>query len=183
MKDWTEEQMPGGKERGEIDRAMRWLWLMWLGLIAMLGAFVVFANVPGTLMRERMVTGENSNRGMLQIVFGIFSIVVLGIARYLRKSCVSGKHVPFRKVCAQLAAAGKERALMKEYRGAIYITMAMASSPGVCGFVLGVSGAGYKEFYAFVIIAVAGLIWLRPKRSELISMCQRHKAGTLDFSD
>jgi hypothetical protein len=179
MNDWAEEQVLDEKERADIVKAMVWLWLMWGVLLAMQVMFVVMAHV----LRSRIeVQGETSKAlGLPQLVLGVVSAVSLGIAWYLRRSYVRRRFGLLLNAFGQLAAVFKMPAHVVKCQAAICITMAIPSSVVIYGFVLYILGATSTVFYGFVVVSVLAVIWLRPKRSELIPMCRREKAGSTDL--
>ncbi|MBL7152150.1 MAG: hypothetical protein ISS79_00410 [Phycisphaerae bacterium] len=180
MSDWANEQVMDEKDRADIDKAMMWLWLVWAAQMAMLVVLVVIAHLFGPQIREQIGTGEDFPLGILQIMFGIVSVVSLGIAYYLRKSCLGGKFRQCQNICAQLAAARNKPAYIVKYQAAIFVAMAIPPSVGIYGFILSLFGATYAVFYAFIIVSAIGVVCLRPKKTELIALCQSEKADAAE---
>lgn len=171
MNDRTDEQMLGEKETGDIRKFMFLLWVTWGALIGMM---VAMAAVGHVVRAKRLESGKVVDEIVVTVVsigFIISGVISLVLALFLRGFLIRSK-----SWVAQVIAGGSDKSTcLLRYVRIVSMTTGMVAFVGICGFVPFILGAGAEMLYGFMIVGIAGLIWLRPRRSELVSMCRDQK--------
>ena len=162
-------------ERMEIEKVLRFLWLMWAGCMGTVPALLLVSLTIGRQLREDMMAG----RRLPTDVLCIFLIMGLGfpVAGYLlRKGLLAGKNTRFEKTIAEVASQTNKPVCLVRYRVGAYLAMVTSTAPAICGFGIYVVGGHVVMFYVLLGISVLSMAYHRPKRAEIIAMIGRERA-------
>ena len=174
MDDRLKGQIAGEKERAEIAKEIRFLWVLWATNLLMLLVLVFMCHIFKE-KAERIKVSEDFPLGILKIVLAIVGVFSLALAQLLRKRFLAGKYKFYDTLCIRNAASMNKPVYLMKYRTNIYLFMMMPGIIGMFGFLLFLLGSGLETFYVFVIVSALGIIWQRPRTEELIEFFQREK--------
>lgn len=132
--------------------------LIWAAMLASLGIYLGIAPfIRQTL--ETPLVDPNVLEQMRLILFGIgvFTLISMGFIRklLLKKAPGQRRSVDF---------GGPELA---RYTTAMMITLALAESIGIYGFILYLIGSDVTDLFAFIGAAALAMLYYRPKKAEV----------------
>jgi hypothetical protein len=176
MNEWREEGLIGEDEKIEIQRVLRFLWLMWAGCLGTLPALLLVSLTIGRQLREDMMAGRHLPRDVLSI----FLILAFGfpVAAYLlRKDLIVGKIKGFKQRTEQVATRTNKPVYLVRYRVGAYLPMVASTAPAICGFGIYVVGGHAVMFFVLLGISVLSMAYHRPKRAEIIAIIRHEKSS------
>ncbi|MHC4641352.1 MAG: hypothetical protein ACYS32_06880 [Planctomycetota bacterium] len=163
------------KERIEIEKELRILWLLWSGCFGALLVLLLMCAGFGEKLRENIEVKPDFPINMLKAVFMVAGILSLVIAYILRRRFLTGKSIGFENKAVEKLFSSNKPAYLLKYRNGTYLPTAISASPGFYGFVLFMVGGDALTFYLFLIISALGVLYHRPKKDEIITLLQKEK--------
>ncbi|MHC4084145.1 MAG: hypothetical protein ACYSU3_01530 [Planctomycetota bacterium] len=163
------------KERVEIEKELRVLWLLWAGCFSTLLVLLLMCAGFGEKLRENIEVRPDFQINMFKAVFIVAGILSLALAYFLRRRFLAGKSRGFGNRIVEMAFSSNKPAYLLKYRYGIFQPMAISVSPGFYGFVLFMIGGDALIFYLFLIIAALAALYHRPKKDEIIELLQKEK--------
>ena len=173
MSDWTNDQILNEKDVGNIRKVMCLLRVAWVAQLVLLAAMVVIAHVIRPKMIESGKVGDKTVLTVVNISFVIVGAISLVIAYYLRRSRIRTGLRGFTTITMPNMPP-----YLAGYAEAVFAASSIAAAVGICGFVPFIMGAGPEILYGFAAVGAAAMIYMRPKKTELIALCQTKKADT-----
>ena len=152
----------------EMNRTMMTLKIIW-GAILMSLAFYLAAGLLATPSMPSAI-GSEAFAALRRILYGL-AIAALVAARYIRRLILAGKSRDVGSAQAQPTSP------MQRYTSAVIVTLALSESVGIFGLVLCLLGKNSSDLYLLLGISAAAMIYYRPRKEELKSLCQDQSNG------
>ncbi len=147
----------------DVDRMLLVLKIIWMALLFSLAIYLVAGRLgaPGFLSP---LSAEAL--GTLRTVLYALGLVTLIAAGYIRRLILAAG-----RSAAGPTQAGQSSVLAK-YSTAVIASLAMSESIGIYGLVLFLLGKNALDLYLLVGISAAAMFYFRPKKDELLNLCQ-----------
>lgn len=175
MSDWVEQEAWRQAHQEEIEKALRLMWLFWLGCLGEPVVLTVIVYGFGAGLREGFAMDTSFPLALMRAIFIFFAAFALVASSLLRRVLL---RPPLKGVASSASTSLPCGAL---YRSKVMVPTVMAGAPCLFGFVLFWLGDGPAVFTAFAVAAGFGLLWQRPRREEFVAFCiQRENAGSAE---
>jgi len=175
MDGWLDKELIEEKDRVEIDKELRSLWVLWVGNVGVLFAVVFICYVFGERIRENMNVRSDFPIGIFRTVLLVVGILSLVLAYFLRGHFLSERFKGFEKAYSKSGAYMNKPSYLLKYRSGIFLPTAISGSIAIYGFLLFILGDGFYTLWVVIIISAVGLLYHRPKREEIIELLGREK--------
>jgi len=158
------------EHKGQIDGALRTLWLLWAGCLAEPVVLIILVVVLGSVMSPRSRATDAATLVNLRVTFGVLGAAAIASSVLLRRYLLSPQFKGFRATVRPAASASFAFQLAIEYTRRIFPSMVLPGIPAILGFVLFLLGDRTGIFYLFAIPSFLAALWQRPGRDEIISL-------------
>ena len=143
----------------DMDRTLAVLKIVWMALLGSLALYLLAGSLSAPGLTPRL--GEEA-LGRLRIALYALAFVTLIGARYVR-----------RLILAAGGPSAGPASVLQKYSSAVIASLAMSESVGIYGLVLSLLGKNAPDLYLLAGISAAALHYFRPRKDELLSLCQR----------
>jgi hypothetical protein len=162
------------QEKEAINKGMQTLWFIWA---AMLGSLLIYIFVCHQLGEE--IRGGFDKSGFpfelfRNILYGVV-VVELIMTYYLRKFMLKGRPSAAKADMPGRSSTLNQLPFMSQYTAIVIISLAIADSIGIYGFVLFLLEDGFKILYTFIFVSALAMVFYRPKREELEKLAAAYK--------
>jgi hypothetical protein len=164
------------KERGEIEKELKILWLFWAGCFGALVVLLIMCVGFGERLQENIDVRPDFPINIYKGSFIVAALLSLVLAYFLRRRFLSGKSTSLENMAVGIMTSPSKPAYLLKYRCGTFTPMAISACPGFYGFVLFMVSGDTLTFYLFLIIAALGLLYFRPKKDEIISLLHKEKS-------
>jgi len=167
--------MPEEYKTESLERRLHILWMIWAAVLITLFIYVFICH----LVAAASWRGANPEipLDLLRTILYCASIIVLLLARYLRRRILSARQGGFRKTPPTPASALNQAQFVSQYPSAIIVSCALSESVGIFGLVLFLLGDSFQILYLFIFVSVIALIYFRPKREEIERLAKGSLTG------
>lgn len=147
----------------EMNRTMMTLQIIWAAIMMSLAIYLIAGllaapSMPSTIGSEAFVA-------LRRILYGLAFAALLA-SRYLKRLILAEKGRASGPTQARLSSP------LPRYTSAVIATLALSESVGIFGLVLFLLGKNSTDFYILLGISAAAMIYYRPRKEELNSVCQ-----------
>ncbi|MBI5969948.1 MAG: hypothetical protein HY884_02200 [Deltaproteobacteria bacterium] len=156
------------KTTDELKKGMRTLWFIWTAMFVSLGIYIRICYQLQNVMSVRM--GQNFPYALLRNILLIAAAVSIGLSFFFRKYFKNANLTKFTSPNRALSTAGVPLA---KYYSAVLISLALAESVGIYGFVLFLLKKDFDSLYLFMTISAITMIIHRPKIEELEKIAEK----------
>ncbi|MBN1806984.1 MAG: hypothetical protein JW837_17180 [Sedimentisphaerales bacterium] len=172
MNDFNERKALSEENRIEIDKALRYMWIFWIGIIGFPIALIILCQVSGDRFRENIpLRSSSSPIQTIRIIFIIIGVFQLVLSYGLRKYFFSARFKGYDTKRWKPNKKNREPEYIISYKQRNFLPMAIPSSISVYGFMLFMTGDSLGVFYAFIIASLLGSLYQRPRKKEAIEFC------------
>jgi len=176
MKEWIEREFIEENDRIEIEKELRFLWILWGACLAVLLVLLFFCEAFGEKLRENIKVNSDVPLSLLRtllLIVGLFSLV---LAYFLRRFFLSGKFKGLENGTFKFPSSSNKPSYLVKYRSAIFLPMVIPVTIGFYGFLVYLLGGDSLTLYLFLIISAIGLLYHRPKKEEILDLLDKEKA-------
>lgn len=177
MDEWMAEQNLEESDRVAIEKELRLLWLLWAACLSVVPIVLIMSLTVAGPIREDMQAGSGGPLGVITVGLSALAVFSVGLSYFLRRWFLAGRFKWIERQAVQAAAQRNRPVYLTKYFSAVYLPMAVAATPAICGFFLFVHGADTVIFYVLLVVAAFGLLYHRPKRHEILELLQKEKAN------
>jgi hypothetical protein len=156
--------MLSDSERDELNNSMRSNRTVWFSMIISVFIYAVIANI----LEDRLHGIEDVGNIYITIEKTLFGVtfVILVVTAYLRKILLSP---PAKGIASQQTTA------VARYTTVTTVSLALAESIAILGFVLFILGGSFQTLYALCIISVVAMFYYKPKMEDLEKLAEAMK--------
>lgn len=165
------------QEKDAINKGMRTLWLIWAAMVGTLLIYVDVCHQLGEGLKDTV--GPDVPVGLLRNIFFPLAAAELIMSYYLRRFWLKTRPEAARATMGKRTATLNRPFFVIQYTTVVVISLALAESVGIYGFVLFQLGAGFKTLYIFIVVSALAMLFYRPKREEMekLAMAYKKQAG------
>ena len=148
----------------DVERLLLVQKIIWL---ALLGSLVMYLLVGRFVAPDFASPVSGETFASLRIALIALGFVTLIAAHYVRRLILGA--------AGRSAAPDPDRqaSAPQRYASAVIASLAMSESVGIYGLVLFLLGKNEMDLYLLVGISAAAMFYFRPRKDELLSLCQR----------
>lgn len=154
------------QEKEAINKGMFTLWVIWGAMLGSLLIYILICHQLGEEMRGSFVESGFPFKLFRNILYGVVAVELLMIY-YLRKFILKGRPNAAKADIPGRSSTLKQLPFVGQYTAIVIISLAIADSIGIYGFVLFLLGDSFKTLYTFIVVSALAMIFYRPKREEL----------------
>jgi len=139
----------------DMDRTLAVLKIVWMALLGSLAVYLIAGRLAVPTLTPRL--GEEAQGTLRTALYALAFVTLIG-AGVVRRL---------------ILAAGGPASVPQKYSSAVIASLAMSESVGIYGLVLSLLGKNATDLYLLAGISAAALFYFRPRKDELLSLCQR----------
>jgi len=143
----------------DMDRVLAVLKIIWMALLGSLAVYWIVGQVVAPGLKSEL--SAEAFR-MLRIALYALGFATLIAAGYVRRLILA----------AGGPAQARPSSMPQKYSSAVIASLAMSESIGIYGLVLYLLGKNAIDLYLLVGIAAAAVFYFRPRKDELLNLCQ-----------
>lgn len=182
--------MPKGKldsaDLQQIDKAYRTLRVIWIGMLASLGVYILIANLLGPVLGMMPMFAGTDDPAVAKYGWGLYGIAVaeLVVVYFFRRGLTQQKDAGSRasdrldylsfQSAQQPVSWGVQEALGM-YKNGMILSLGIAEAIALCGFMGFIIRTDYLQLYLLTAVSLAALVYIRPKKQEMIDLAERLK--------
>ncbi len=171
-------------ELQQIDKAFPRIRLIWIALLASLGAYVILVNLLGPVLGLVPMVSDSSIAATAKYGYGLYGIALaeLIVAYFFRRSLMAEQGSKERRADrlesmfgapATTEATGGVPEAITIYRSGMLLCMGLSEAVALCGFMGFMVRADYLQFYLLTAVSLGALLYFRPKKEEMVAMADR----------
>jgi len=143
----------------DMDRTLAVLKIVWMALLGSLAVYLIAGRLAAPTLMPRL--GEEAQGTLRTALYALAFVTLIG-AGVVRRLILAAGGPP----------AGPA-SVPQKYSSAVIASLAMSESVGIYGLVLSLLGKNATDLYLLAGISAAALFYFRPRKDELLSLCQR----------
>ncbi len=160
-------------EKEAIDKGMIVLWIIWAAMLISLFIYALVCHQVEENIREK--AAPDFSLDLLRNILFIVSIIELIISFFLRKAALAIRPASAFPLRPTISTSSTQPLFIAKYSVAMIIALALSESIGIYGMVLFFLGDSFRTLYTFIGVAAAAMILYRPKKEEIITLCNDMK--------
>ncbi len=148
------------KEREELKKGMRTLWIIWAAMLGSLAIYVIVCHVMTDKIKIDM--GPDFPFTVFKNILYLIAALELVILHFMRKFMLkvrSSKQIEI--------SASDYKSILSKYTTALMVSLAIADSIGIYGVILFFIGRDFHGLYLFITISAMAMFIYRPKIEEV----------------
>jgi hypothetical protein len=153
--------MSDDNKRHTLQTRIRTAWLIWASMLSMLAVYILIARLWGGQIRT--AAGSGASIIPLRTVFYMVALATFPLINFLRRKMV---RYPSRRRWHHDRHIQTSR-YDSYYLTIVTLSLALAESIGVWGFVLFILGDNLQTLYLFCGMSALAIVLYRPKADEL----------------
>jgi len=168
----------------QIDKAFPRLRVIWIVMLASLGVYVLVANLLGPVLGYMPMFSEPGDPATAKYGYGLYGIAVaeLIVAYFFRRGLIAQKGSKsqvserldsfFAPSASTQAPLGIIEAIGL-YRGGMILILGLSEAVALCGLMGFIVRTDYIQLYVLTALSLAALIYMRPKKQEMVAVVGR----------
>ena len=165
--------MMEAQEKDAIDKGMKTLWFVWAAMLVSLLMYVFICHQPGVGFKS--VEGSDFPIGLLRNIFFGAGAAAWLMTYFMRRSMLSVRAGISKPKPVERMVRWNAPPFFARYAAAVIVSLGLAESIGIYGFVLFLLGGGFKTLYTFIGISALAMVFYRPKREEMERLAMAYK--------
>jgi len=165
-----EEKMLSAEEQERVGRECRTLNFIWLALVISLFVYAVL----GMYLEDRIfVPMPGRQFALFQTALYAVAPLTVVMSFFVRKFMLSGKRRVAGGAARPSDSGTRRHPAVALYAKAMVVSLAMAESVGIYGFVLFLIGKNRSDLYVWMLVALALMLLYRPRREQVLDLAER----------
>lgn len=151
-------------EREEIRQAVRVQWIVWVVMAASVVLYLGLAHLFEADLHGA-TSVEPDLRGYIRIVFQAFTVIVIVITPYVRRSILRKPNFGSGQEAAipQLGSAGPVTQSARRHTAAHIVSIALSEQIALLGLLLFLFGDSFRTLYMFAAVSIISMIAYVPR--------------------
>ncbi|MBI5306955.1 MAG: hypothetical protein HZB37_01105 [Planctomycetes bacterium] len=151
-------------ENKQVNRGMRYLWIVWAGLLYALYAYFKLCRI----LENQAPYFSNVKLPIDAIKYGLFIVtgVLLFFAYSLRNAVQKNQYKSLSPKIIARAAKVNKPAIFVKYSTTVIYSQILSLSIGLLGLFFFLVSGDWQPFYILIVISALAIIYLHPKRKE-----------------
>lgn len=150
----------------ELDKALLTLKFIWFAMLFSLAVYLFVALQVGATIQVAM---EEDVFDKLRFALYALALLTPFVIVYIRRAILAAKG----------GATGKNQAfqhpLLQKYASAVIVSLALAETAGIYGFILFLVGKNPGDLYLLLLLSAATMVYYRPQREELLALAEEEQ--------
>lgn len=162
--------MLSAKEQERIGRECRTLYVIWLALVMSLFVYLGL----GVYLEDKVFVSMSGQPFAIfqKAMYALAPLTVL-MSFFLRKVILAGKRCVAGGTARPSISDRRRHPAVARYTIAMVVSLAMAESVGIYGFVLFLIGKNRSDLYVLMLVALALMLLYRPRREQVLDLAER----------
>nr|BAJ07023.1 putative uncharacterized protein [uncultured bacterium] len=154
----------------DIKRVLRTLRLLWAAMLFSLCIYLII----GHYMKGQLILSASANLALdkLRIVLYAISILTITSIKYIRGFLLSRPSDIVRTV---RMTGPLQHPVFSKYTTSMIVSLALAESVGIYGFVLSMIGGKPIDLYLLLLVSAATMYYYRPREDELAALLSQYQ--------
>ena len=154
--------------RGAAERGLVTLRIIWGAMLFTLMIYLGVALLLSDSM-EPSLAGTGVMKIMRAVLYGV-SVTVLFVSWFVR-----------RRMLRRMNGGISVRSALGKYASAVIVSLALAESIGIYGFLLFLLGGESTDLYFLIALAAGAMIFHRPRTEEVLAMTGVGESATREY--
>jgi hypothetical protein len=148
-----------------LKKSIRKIWRIWFGIFYCLAIYIYICHKYPDIFGIKV--GKQFPIEVFKYILYAVTAIESYLVHFTRKKVLSVEPSDALADLDKIAHDANPESIIRKYTCAVIVSIAIAESFAIYGFVLFLFGADYKTLYIFVGIAAVAMLLYRPKMREL----------------
>lgn len=168
----------------QIDKAFPRLRVIWIVMLASLGAYVLVANLLGPALGYMPMFSEPGDPATAKYGYGLYGIAVaeLIVAYFFRRGLIAqkgGKSQIGERLDSFFGSSASTQGPLSVseaigvYRGGMILSLGLCEAVALCGLMGFIIRTDYVQLYVLTALSLAALVYMRPKKQEMVAVVDK----------